>query len=373
MPLTHDQIDAVINSFNEEAQRNGKDARTSRFKLTPFRDLKSTKASAYLVKGIIPRTGLVVVWGPPKCGKSFWTFDLMMHIALGREYRNRRVKPGPVVYCAFEGADGFRARAEAFRREHPTIGDDVPFYLVGARMSMVADHADLISSIQAQVGGQNPVAVVLDTLNRSIAGSESDDKAMTAYVNAADLIHEAFKCVVIIVHHCGIDGTRPRGHTSLTGTVDGQVAVKRDAQSNIIVTVEWMKDGPEGAKIVSRLEQVEVGTDEDDEPITSCVIVPTDATEQKRPTGAAKIAFDLLCEALAEGGKVPPANDHIPKNTRTCDVGLWRSFCYAGTIAETDKPDTKQKAFVRAFRQLKRLGLIGIWNDHVWVAGHART
>ena len=27
----------------------------------------------------IPRVGLVVVWGPPKCGKSFWAFDLAMH------------------------------------------------------------------------------------------------------------------------------------------------------------------------------------------------------------------------------------------------------------------------------------------------------
>jgi hypothetical protein len=30
-----------------------------------------------------PRVGLILVWGPPKCGKSFWTFDTVMHIALG--------------------------------------------------------------------------------------------------------------------------------------------------------------------------------------------------------------------------------------------------------------------------------------------------
>jgi hypothetical protein len=38
-----------------------------------------------------PRVGLIVVWGPPKCGKSFWVTDAMLHVALGWPYhlRNR--------------------------------------------------------------------------------------------------------------------------------------------------------------------------------------------------------------------------------------------------------------------------------------------
>ena len=58
--------------------------------------------------------------------------------------------------------------------------------------------------------------------------------------------------------------------------MDAQLAVKRDANGNIIVTVEWMKDGEsEGDTIASRLEVVEVGTDEDGEAITSCIVVPS--------------------------------------------------------------------------------------------------
>ena len=53
------------------------------FKLTPFADIRFDPTPPYVVKGIIPRNGLVTVWGPPKCGKSFWTFDLAMHVALG--------------------------------------------------------------------------------------------------------------------------------------------------------------------------------------------------------------------------------------------------------------------------------------------------
>ena len=60
-----------------------------RFRLVPFDRITVGAERVYLVKGIIPAAGLVVVWGPPKCGKSFWTFDLVMHVALGWKYRGR--------------------------------------------------------------------------------------------------------------------------------------------------------------------------------------------------------------------------------------------------------------------------------------------
>jgi hypothetical protein len=64
---------------------------------------------------------------------------------------------------------------------------------------------------------------------------------------------------VVIVHHCGVSGDRPRGHTSLTGAVDAQLAVKRDDAGLIRVKVEWLKDGEEGQEIVSQLKRVELG------------------------------------------------------------------------------------------------------------------
>jgi hypothetical protein len=48
---------------------NGKDA--IRFRLTAFDDIKLETTAPYLVRGMIPREGLVVIWGPPKCGKTF--------------------------------------------------------------------------------------------------------------------------------------------------------------------------------------------------------------------------------------------------------------------------------------------------------------
>jgi hypothetical protein len=99
------------------ALRDG-EIRRPRFELVPFKSVMLSTSAVYLVKGLIPRAGLTVVWGPPKCGKSFWAFDLAMHVVRGVAYRGRRVQQGAVVYIALEGGYGFRAnRADAAARD----------------------------------------------------------------------------------------------------------------------------------------------------------------------------------------------------------------------------------------------------------------
>jgi AAA domain len=310
-----------------QANGNPRSNTVDRFKLQPFDSLTFKCQSNYLVKGLIPREGLVVVWGPPKCGKSFWTFDLTMHVALGWDYRGRRVKQQvPVVYCAFEGAAGFTNRKQAFKERHE-VPDNPPFFLVGTRMDMAKEHRLLIGAIRAQIGKTMPGVVVLDTLNRSLAGSESKDEDMAAYVKAADAIRETFGCVVIIVHHCGIEGNRPRGHTSLTGAADTQLAVKKDAAGNVVVTVEYMKDGQEGDVIVSRLERVPLGFDEDDEDkdeISSCIVVPQDdAIVTDKRVKLTKNQQTLL-NILSATGKAGMSNDDWFAAAQELDIATKR-------------------------------------------------
>jgi hypothetical protein len=306
---TREELDALIEQAGEwtaqpspleQAEVNGK-----RFPLIPFNEVKPNSASLYRVKGLLPSYGIVIVWGPPKCGKSFWTFDLVMHIVLDWPYRGRRVKRGPCVYCAFEGQRGFPNRVEAFRREHE-LPNNVPFYLSPLYAKLVADHKALIASIKETLGEQKPAAIVIDTLNRSIDGSESKDEDMSKYLTAAEAIEAAFECVVIVVHHCGVDGSRPRGHTSMTGTCTAQIAVRKDETTGLAqATVEFMKEGPADAVIAFQLKPVEVGTDEDGDPQESCVVVEAAAASASSGNGALsknqQTMFSILYDAGPHG------------------------------------------------------------------------
>jgi hypothetical protein len=142
--------------------------REPRIRLVAFDAITLGNDVPYLVKGLIPRRGLLVLWGPPKSGKSFWIFDLVMHVALGWEYRGRRVQQGAVVYCSFEGQEGVRRRIEAFRQRflsENTIG--VPFYLEPMTLDLVRDQVELVEAIRQSPASASLAVVVLDTLNRS--------------------------------------------------------------------------------------------------------------------------------------------------------------------------------------------------------------
>src|SRR5262245_2057005 len=340
-----------------------------RFKLRRFDELKIGTERTYLVKGLIPRTGLVVVWGPPKCGKSFWTFDLVLHVALGREYRGRRVQQGPVVYCAFEGGRGYSARAEAFRQLNlPEEHEPFDFFLLDAQIDLVKDQPDIVAAIRAQNAA--PACVVLDTLNRSLNGSESNDKDMAQYIRAADAIREAFDCVVIIVHHCGVEGTRPRGHTSLTGAADAQLAVRRDAAGNIIVTVEWMKDGAEGDVIASRLERMDIGIDQDGDVQSSCVIVPVEgelprAVPQRRLSDRQRLAIEALTETVLQAGKPAPPEWQLPAGIQIVGADAWREELMRRSVIDRDGANPRQD-FKRLRESLAARKLIGNRDEQVW-------
>ncbi len=345
-----------------------------RFNPIKFRNVPLTTQPRCLIKDLIPRDSLVLVWGPPKCGKSFWVFDLVMHIALGWEYRGRPVEQGSVIYIAAEGEVGIRARLHAFRHRHLPENADPPFWLLTTRLDLVEDIDRLITELAA-VLSDGCVVLVIDTLNRPIRGSESKDDDMGAYRDAADRLREHFHCAVIIIHHCGVDGSRPRGHTSLSCAADAQLAVKKDVDGSILVTLELMKDGPEGAMMRGRLDVVEVGTNDSGEPITSCVVEHLDAPastgrpgKQRKLSPSQVIALRMLGAAVAAAGQVPPTDNHVPFNVECVPYDLWRRYCYEGGIAESDDASAKRKAFSRAAEALIAEGRVGKWSDWVWPA-----
>jgi len=238
-----------------------------------------------------------VIYGPPKSHKTFLVLDWAAQIARGQPYRGRGVQQSAVIYCAFEGQHGFAKRVEAYRRARLTDGESVPIHLQPVRLNFSKEVGDLIAAVRET--GVEPGLVVLDTLNRSLVGSESKDVDMTAYLAAADELRQAFNCLVLIVHHSGLEGGRPRGHSSLTGAADVQVSTLRQGDVST-TTVEFMKDGPEGATLYSKLEVVDVGHGK-----TSCVVVEAEEPEQDTKAPKRDVLADTMLRILQEAGPLP--------------------------------------------------------------------
>jgi hypothetical protein len=332
------------------------------FQLKPFNDLTVGSERLYLVNGLIPRIGTTVIWGKPKSGKTFVVYDLTMHVALGWDYRGRRVHSGPVVYFAFEGAYGLRARAAAFRKVFLKEDNhrEFPFYLVDANGQLERDQAAIIADIRAQLSDP-PVCVVFDTLNRSLGGDENSGMAMTGYVNAAGAISAAFGCAVIVVHHCGHDDSRMRGFSGLGGNVDCQIGITRDPQSGVIVfTVVEAKDMPSGGMVASKLNPITVGIDVDGDSINSCVVIPSELPATRKGAKKLNAKQELVIRALttlASGsqGKALPIDWGLPAGLVGVPVDALRDYLVSTGVLDAQKNAGKRFWDLRDQLKVKRM------------------
>ena len=180
------------------------------------------------------------------------------------------------------------------------------------------------------------------------------------------------------MHHSGYSAERPRGHSSLVGALDIQISVKRDAADNIVTELELAKDDAIGQQVVSRLRVVEIGRDDDGDPVTSCVIEAADdrAPRPRRPShpqGAplpksAKVALQAFDKALADVGEQAPGSNHIPRSARVVTVERWREYAFRSGISGGEDR-ARRKAFQTAKEALVAERVIAIWEPYAWRAG----
>jgi hypothetical protein len=177
---------------------------------------------------------------------------------------------------------------------------------------------------------------------------------------------------VIVIHHCGHQANRPRGHTALAGAADVQISIRMDGQGLIAAKVDWAKDMADGYSDASRLEQVTVGTDKKGKPLTTCLIRPsTDAAliaRGPRLSAMQSLAMKALDNALAVSGAVRTLPGMPDGGAASVPTAIWRKTFYDMSLLEDRDGNlsAKQKAFRRASLDLQARELIGCACDHVW-------
>ncbi len=356
--------------------RGNQQQKPIRFVLEDIGDEAEFEDAEFLIEGLLPAKGIGVMWGPPKCGKSFVALSQAMHIASGLDWHGRSVRQGAVVYLALEGSRGFKRRCRAFKRHFGL--DKPPMYLITVPFNARADAAELIENIRRQAPGIRPALVVVDTLNRSLVGSESKDEDMSAYIRAIDLISDELDCFVQIVHHCGVEGTRPRGHSSLGGAVDVQTACKTE-EEDIVLTVEFAKDMEAGDVFIGSLEVVDMGTNKHGQPVTSAIYTPASGEDVARHRIEAKkkrkvrklseterLAIRALTDACHSHGRELPGGGDIPPHTKGVKLSEWRALYYSRHQGDDATVDRVKKQFQRARDSLSAKGCIGTSGDLVW-------
>ena len=64
----------------------------------------------WLVEKVFHMMGVILFWGASGAGKTALLIDLILALVAGSAWAGRPVQQGSVLYCALEGAAGFRRR-----------------------------------------------------------------------------------------------------------------------------------------------------------------------------------------------------------------------------------------------------------------------
>ncbi|MEI6572568.1 MAG: AAA family ATPase [Alphaproteobacteria bacterium] len=248
------------------------------FHLERLADIQPTSEISWRVKGLIPAEGLVFLYGPPAVGKSFCAIHLGLSIAAGLDFAECKTNPASVIYVAAEAGSGARRRIFAAKQAF-NLQKDLPLALVTVAPNLGRSDGDadlLIEAIKEQLSDVDlkGAVVVLDTIARVTPGMEENSAKDTGiFIANADRIAKEFCGLVIGVHHPGkVFENGLRGSSALLGAADTVIGIQKGEEGVRTAIVQKQKDGEDSQSFTFTLDVIDIGYDEDGDPISTCIL-----------------------------------------------------------------------------------------------------
>lgn len=342
-----------------------------------FNEITASLETNDFVEGLLTNNGLSVIYGEAGCGKTFFSTDLALHVALGRGWREREVDGGGVIYIAAEGGHSVLNRIAAFKKHHGISDEDVPFAVVPCPLNLRdpdADTEELIKLIK-EAGDKLQVLVkyvVVDTLSRAMAGgNENGPEDMGALVANADRVRDATNAHFCFVHHTGKDASKgSRGHSLLRAASDTEIEITRDVSGVATAKVTKQRDLETAGEFCFRLQRVELGDNDRGKPVTSCVVQHLEDHEigvsRTKLTPLEQRGLDELRNCVISAPQKHPGFMDIPTNVTLTHTALFRERLKSAGVTSCDNPGSERKQFQRILTQLRNKGVARQWNECIW-------
>ena len=161
-------------------------------------------------------------------------------------------------------------------------GGSPDLILVPEAIDLYQNDLDVAAIIQMvrEIGGTTGM-IVFDTLARSRSGGDENTGVdMGLVIKRLEHIRVETGAHVMLVHHTGKDLDRgARGHSSLRGAVDNELACQNKDGERILVATK-QRDMETGEKLSYELVPFVLGTDADGDEKTTCFTEFTSASER---------------------------------------------------------------------------------------------
>lgn len=345
------------------------------------RNIKFNTDDTALIKDVLGKSELSVIYGESNCGKTFFMTDLAFHVARGIEWRGYRTTQGGVMYAALEGAKGLSGRFEAYCLKHKT-DKNMPFAMMPCALDFYSDAAnisefiDLIKSAQDDIG--DPALVVVDTLSRALAGGdENSGQDMGRLVYYADMIRRETNAHLSFVHHSGKNkALGARGHSSLRAAVDTEIEISRDDDADYS-SIKFVKQREMEMidDLAFSLERVVLGINGFKEEVSSCVVIEataSDTPKEKAQSAKERFVHEAIIATIDQHGKdrVPYKDGPVLKTATYSELASVLDAMGYGKMYNKDGEDTALAATKEIRIKLRDKNLIGFNGALVWLLSY---
>lgn len=317
--------------------------------------------SNYVVKGLFGAGEIGTIVGAPGVGKSALAASMAYAVAQGDLTFGMRTREGPVFYLACENETDMKRRVKAL---HDNRGAADNFRLVLGGGGNLKAGSKFHRALLKQIERDRPVLVVIDTLAAAMPGFEENSSEGMGQAIAVAKSLGKFGAAVVVVHHDTKAGDGlPRGHSSLNGIVDVNLALRRNDDGIITGECSKNRSGKSHEQIVAYENRVvELGFDQDGDAITTVICEETE-TSQRKPEAVSKsgaLALRILKDCMQGASAV--------------SLNVWRDACMEDPwLKSYDKHDTRRKTFRRAKEDLEEAAHIAIDGENVRVIDQNRA
>jgi hypothetical protein len=289
---------------------------------------QNTPVRAWLINGLLPETGVGLISGQWGTYKTFVALDLAAAVMAGLAFIDYPiVRNGGILFIAAEGGSEIPARLQAvLKAKYPDRVDKLPFAWIDECPRLLAPHAvNALAALAREAAehmqkdfGVPLVLIVVDTMVDAagyVRSGDENDAALAQLImrRCAELSRLTGALVLGIDHFGKAVETGTRGSSAKEGRADVVLALLGDKAisgevTNTRLAVRKNRAGPGGRELPFGVRSVDMGADENGEPITSLVIewsgqAATTSPSDQRWSRSLRLLRRILMTMLADNGK----------------------------------------------------------------------
>lgn len=300
----------------------------------------SDQTGRWLIETLFPRSGVGIIGGAPKCGKSWLSLDLALSVASGTACLDTfpvAASGNVLLYMAEDAGSVVKQRLAGICSHRALDLCSLPIGVITSpslRLDLPRDQARLLETVRRHT----PRLLVLDPfvrLHRVNENQAQDVSAVLGYLRELQRDHDL---ALVVVHHARKNGG-PAGGQSLRGSsdffawVDTALFLRRQRQQL------WLSAEHRAAQAGEPIALALLGTERN----LHLAVVPAEPHQDRAPATTTDLDAAVLA-ALARAGQDGLPRDALRQVVRVRNQSLGESLT---RLAQGGHIDRRGDAWIR--------------------------